>query len=202
MKKMMLLVACLLVGVVASHAQESRQDVSISGTEVFAPDVYGNGVYPMHTSMTTGLLASYRYMLTPRSALEVNYGFAQNELHFTTVALGNNQRVHTKQQEMSGAYVYMRTYHNFNPFVEAGIAGLIFTPDLDEGTTTLIGTKQTTAVALLAGAGLAYELSPSFDLRVEYRGFALRTPSFGDTDFKTNRYYWLSTPAIGFAYHF
>jgi outer membrane immunogenic protein len=201
MKKMVLLGACLLLGAGLSRAQESRQDISVSGFETIAPDVFGNGVYPMHTTMTTGVLASYRYMLTPRSALEVNYGFEQNSLHYVTVPLGPDQRIHTRQQELSGAYVYSRTYHNWNPFVEIGIAGLIFTPDLDNGTKTL-DARQNTNISGLAGAGVAYEISPSFDIRAEYRGFILKTPDFGLQAFKTNRYYWLSTPAIGIAYHF
>lgn len=207
MKKMMLLVACLLLGAVASYAQESRQDVSLSAIETIAPDVYGNGVYPMHTSMTTGELLSYRYMLTPRSALELNYSFAQNEIHYNTVANGPNQRIHAREQEVSGAYVYSRTYHNWNPFIEAGVGGVIFTPILDFGSTTL-DARQNTNIGGLAGAGVAYELSPSWDLRVEYRGMVMRTPDFhvstvnGSSSFKTNRYYWLATPSIGFAYHF
>jgi hypothetical protein len=49
---------------------------------------------------------------------------------------------------------------------------------------------------------VAYELSPSFDLRVQYRGFLMKAPDFGQAGFKTNRYYVLMTPAIGIAYHF
>ena len=52
------------------------------------------------------------------------------------------------------------------------------------------------------GAGVAYELSPSFDIRVEYRGFAVKAPDFGTASFTTNRYEVISTPAIGVAYHF
>ena len=201
MKKMMLLGVCLLLGAATGYAQESRQDVSISGFETFAPDVYGNTVYPMHTTMTTGVLASYRYMLTPRSALELNYSFEQNSLHYTSNTLGPNQRVHTRQQEITGAYVYSRTYGNFSPFAEIGVGGLIFTPDLDNGTTHL-DARQNTNIGGLAGAGVAYEISPSFDIRAEYRGFILKTPDFGIAAFKTNKYYWLSSPAIGIAYHF
>jgi outer membrane immunogenic protein len=200
MKKMMLLGACLLLGAGLSQAQESRQDISVSGFETLAPDVTGNGVKPMHTSDTTGVLASYRYMLTPRSALEMNYSFAQYTIRYNTVSFPNGQ-VHTRQQEVSGAYVYSRTYGNFNPFVEAGVGGLIFTPDLDNGTHQL-DSRQNTNIGGLAGAGLAYEISPSFDIRAEYRGFVLKTPDFGNSSFKTNRYYWVSTPSIGIAYHF
>jgi len=200
MKKILLLGACLLLGAGAGHAQESRQDVSISGLETIAPDIYGNGVYPMHTTMTTGVLASYRYMLTPRSALELNYSFAQNTIKYHTVPFPFGQ-VHARQQEISGAYVYSRTYGNFNPFVEIGVGGLVFTPILDNGTHQL-DARQNTNIGGLAGAGVAYEISPSFDIRAEYRGFVLKTPDFGIPAFKTNHYYWNSAPSIGIAYHF
>ncbi|MFC6645003.1 porin family protein [Granulicella cerasi] len=200
MKKMMLLGACLLLGSVAAQAQESRQDVSISGFETISPDVYGNGVYPMHSSMTTGVLASYRYMVTPRSALEVNYGFSQYTIRYKSVPTPYGQ-VHTRMQEVTGAYVYSRTYRNWNPFAEVGVGGLIFTPILDNGTHQF-DSKQNTNISGLAGVGVAYEISPSFDIRAEYRGFILKTPDFGNTAFKTNRYYWLSEPTIGIAYHF
>lgn len=200
MKKMMLLGACLLAAVASGHAQESRQDVSVSGFETIVPDVYGNGVYPMHTSMTTGVLASYRYMLTPRSALELNYSFAQNTLKYQTTPFPQGQ-VHTRQQEVTAAYVYSRTYHNYNPFAEIGVGTMIFTPNLDNGTHQL-DARQSTRIGGLAGVGLAYEISPSFDIRAEYRGMILKTPDFGIAAFKTDRYTWASYPAIGIAYHF
>lgn len=199
MKKMMLLGTLLLGVAAAGHAQESRQDVSLSATEVVAPNVNGLGVYPMHTTMTTGALVSYRYMLTPRSALELNYNWAQNTIRYNNASYSGF--VHTRQEEVSGAYVYSRTYGNFNPFAEAGIGGMIFTPIKDNGTSDL-DARQNTNVGALFGAGLAYEISPSFDIRVEYRGFVLKAPDFGLSQFKTNRYFVTSTPAIGIAYHF
>ena len=74
MKKTMLLLGALMLTAAAGYAQESRQDVSVSATAAFAPQITGNSVQK-NTSTTMGLLASYRYMLTPRSALEVNYGY-------------------------------------------------------------------------------------------------------------------------------
>lgn len=199
MKKMMV-IGALLLGSAAGYAQESRQDVSVSGFGLLAPDVHGNGVNPMSTTITTGFLGSYRYMVTPRSALELNYGFAQNSDKYYTSSIPNGE-VHARQQEMSGAYVYTRNYGRYNPFLEGGVGGMIFTPIRDSGTHQL-DTRQNTNVGALFGGGIAYELSPSFDLRVEYRGFALKSPDFGKTEFKTNRYYVISMPTIGFAYHF
>lgn len=202
MKKTVLLGALLLSAAVAGRAQESRQDASISAFEVVAPQVSGNAVQPMRTTKVTGVLGSYRYLLTPRSGLELNYGWSQNSLVYNAFSAGvPTGRVHESQQEVSGAYVYSRNYKNWNPFVEAGIGGMIFTPILDNGTTRL-DSKSNTRVGGLFGAGVAYEISPSFDIRAEYRGFVLKTPDFGISAFTSNRYYVISTPSIGIAYHF
>lgn len=156
----------------------------------------------MRTTLVTGVLGSYRYLLTPRSGLELNYAWAQNSDVYNAFSAGiPTGRVHARQQEISGAYVYSRNYKNYNPFVEAGVGGMIFTPILDNGTTRL-DSHQTTSIGGLFGAGVAYEISPSFDIRAEYRGFVLKVPDFGITAFETNRYYVISTPSIGIAYHF
>ncbi len=201
MKKTVLLGA-LFAASVSAQAQESRQDASISAFEVVAPQVSGNAVQPLRTTLVTGVLGSYRYLLTPRSGLELNYGWAQNSLVFNAFSAGiPTARIHTRQQEISAAYVYSRNYKRYNPFVEAGIGGMIFTPILDSGT-QVRDTRQTVSVGGLFGAGVAYEISPSFDIRAEYRGFVLKAPGFGVSAFNSNRYYVISTPSIGVAYHF
>jgi opacity protein-like surface antigen len=147
-----------------------------------------------------GGLASYRFMLTPTSALEVNYGITyQNSIGFYVNP--NHYKVLTRTQEISGAYVRSFVYKNFNPFVEAGPGAFVFLPIVNSGTTTL-DVKQQIGVGGLFGAGFAYEISPSFDIRVEYRGFVTKVPNFGDSQLTTNRWYEISNPAIGVAYHF
>jgi opacity protein-like surface antigen len=198
MKKMMLLGA-LLLSAAAGYAQESRQDVSISGTYFFVPEIHGNAI-TLETTTTLGLLASYRFMLTPRSALEVNYGFSQESYKYTT-SFAPNARIHARAQEMSAAYVYNMNFRRYNPFVEAGPGAIIFTPITDAGT-NYKGAKQNTSIGALFGGGLAYELTPSFDIRLEYRGFLVKTPSFGFDQFAVKRYEVISTPSVGVAYHF
>ena len=200
MKKMMLLGA-LLLSATAGFAQESRQDVSISAMGFFAPNITGNAVH-MSTTSTLGVLASYRFMLTPRSALELNYSFAQMSEKYVT-SFAPNVRIHTRAQEMSGAYVFNMNFRKFNPFIEAGPGAIIFTPIQDAGTNQL-DAHQNTNIGALFGGGLAYELSPSFDIRVQYRGFVVKTPDFSlpGNIIRTNRYEVISTPAIGIAYHF
>ena len=201
MKKTMLLLGALMISAAAGYAQESRQDVSISGTVAFAPQITGNSVQK-DTSMTIGGLASYRYMLTPRSALEINYGYQQNTQYYQVFGKKNGG-IHVLQQEFSGAYVFNLNFKNFNPFLEGGPGAMIFLPLKDAGTSDL-DAKRNTNVGALFGGGVAYELSPSFDIRVEYRGFLVKTPNFSlpGNVFNTNRYEVISTPSIGLAYHF
>jgi outer membrane immunogenic protein len=201
MKKTMLLLGALMLSAAAGYAQESRQDVSVSGSVAFAPQITGNSVQK-NTSMTVGLLASYRYLLTPRSALEANYGYAQNTQYYQVFGKAYGG-IHVLQQEFSVAYVYNLNFKNFNPFLEAGPGAMIFDPLKDAGTTNL-DAKRTTGIGGVFGGGVAYELSPSFDIRAEYRGFLVKTPNFGvpGNIFNTNRYEVVSSPSIGVAYHF
>jgi opacity protein-like surface antigen len=199
MKKILLSLVLLPVLVATGFAQESRQDVSLSATGLIPRHVVGNAVQQDGTIGVYGVLGSYRYMLTPRSALELNYQYNQDIQHF--IGSYFDWRVHTRFQEISGAYVYNFTYKNFNPFVEAGIGGYIFTPIKDNKTTNL-DVKQNTNIGFLYGGGIAYELSPSWDIRAEYRGIVMKAPNFGLENLRTNRYYNLNNPVIGVAYHF
>ena len=200
MKKMMVVLAVLMLSAVAAVSQESRQDASVSAIDVIAPDVHGNTPVQIKTSNTMGLLASYRYMLTPRSALEVNYTYAQNTNYYQYDGEQIYVPIHTLQQEFSAAYVYSRNYRKYNPFLEAGPGVMLFSPVKDNGTGRL-DAKRNTSIGGVFGGGLAYEISPSFDIRAEFRGFFTKAPSFVD-DFKTNRYTVIMTPSIGIAYHF
>ena len=201
MKKMMLL-GVRMLSAAAGYAQESRQDVSFSGTGFFAPQINAPGGIQENSTGSLGLLTSYRYMLTPHSALELNYSFTQNQQIYKVSFNGvNGQRIHSREQEGTGAYVYSLNFKRYSPFVEAGVGTLFFTPIHDFGTQSL-DTKENNRIGGLFGAGLAYELSPSFDIRVEYRGFVAKSPDFGVGDFKTNTYEVFSIPAIGVAYHF
>ena len=197
MKKTILLGAVVL-SAAAGYAQESRQDISVSGVGLIGPTVHGNDV-TLQSSKTGGVLLSYRYLVTPHSGLELNYSFAQYTNYYVASGDPSQNPVHTRQQELSAAYVYSRTYKNYNPFVEGGVGGVVFTP-IQEGSATL-DAKQSTSIGGLFGGGLAYEISPSFDIRVEYRGLFVKAPSFVPR-FSTNRYEVISMPAIGIAYHF
>jgi outer membrane immunogenic protein len=203
MKRSVLFLVLLPLLAVAGFAQESRQDASISGSALISPQVVGNGAHVTAT-IGDGVLGSYRYMLTPRSALEANYQymFRYKEHYHTSFA---NHDVRSQFQEFSAAYVFNFNFRNFNPFLEAGVGGFRFTPIQDVGTST-VDVKGTTQIGALYGGGVAYEISPSFDIRVEYRGAIMKSPNLIGgplgSSFSTNRYYNLFNPVIGVAYHF
>ncbi|WP_446745752.1 acyloxyacyl hydrolase [Silvibacterium acidisoli] len=199
MKKSLLLLLMLLpFTAVAGFAQESRQDVSVSGSAIIPPFTSQNAVQ-LHATVGYGLLASYRYLLTPRSGLEVNYQYAQEIQHYINPT--NNVLVHNRFQEVSGAYVYNFTFRNFNPFLEAGIGGYTYNP-INDQKSQIQNLSRSTNIGALYGGGIAYELSPSFDIRVAYRGIILKAPSFNQADLRTNRYFNIYDPVIGVAYHF
>jgi outer membrane immunogenic protein len=200
MKKIALIALLLAVCVAAGRAQESRQDISISGSALIEPFIASSTNVQVHSNTAWGALASYRFMLTPSSALEANYGITyENKINYYVNP--NHYQVNTRTQEVSAAYVRSFTYRKFNPFVEAGAGVFIFLPIRNSGTTNL-DVKQQTSVGGLYGGGIAYEISPSFDIRAEYRGFVTKVPTFGNTQFTTNKWYNIYNPVLGVAYHF
>jgi opacity protein-like surface antigen len=202
MKKIAFLIFLLAVGVAAGRAQESRQDISLSGIGLIEPFMASSTTVQVQSTTAYGAMLSYRFMLTPTSAIEANYGITyQNSLGYFVNP--NHYKVLTRTQEISAAYVRSFVFKNYNPFVEGGAGGFIFLPIRNSGTTSL-DVKQQTQIGAIFGAGIAYEVSPSFDIRVEYRGLVTKVPTFGDTQFTTNRWYrpWISSPVIGVAYHF
>ena len=200
MKKIALTALLLVVCVAAGRAQESRQDISISGTGLIEPFKASSTTVQVNSTPAYGGLISYRFMLTPSAALEANYGITyQNSIGFYVNP--NHYKVLTRTQELSGAFVKSFVFKNFNPFVEAGPAALVFLPIRNSGTTN-VDAKQQTTVGGMYGAGFAYEVSPSFDIRVEYRGLVTKVPNFGLSQLSANRWYNISNPAIGVAYHF
>jgi opacity protein-like surface antigen len=201
MKKIALIAFLLIVCVAAGRAQESRQDISLSGTALVEPFIASATDVQVSANRAFGALLSYRFMLTPSSAIEANYGITyQNKIHYK-IGNTNNYQVLTRTQEISAAYVRSFNFRKYNPFIEAGPGAFIFLPIRNSGTTN-IDVKQQTNIGAIYGAGIAREISPSFDVRAEFRGMVTKVPTFGQTTFGTNKWYNVYNPVIGVAYHF
>ena len=93
------------------------------------------------------------------------------------------------------------TFGNFNPFAEAGVGGYVFSPIKDPGT-SVFDVAQNTNIGAFYGVGVAYQISPSFDIRAEYRGLIIKIPSFSLPGARTGVYQNVNDPVIGIAYHF
>jgi outer membrane immunogenic protein len=200
MKKIALIAFLLAVCVAAGRAQESRQDISLSGTGLIEPFIASSTNVYVHSNTSYGALASYRFMMTPSSAVEANYGMTyQNKITYHTNP--DTYQILTRNQEISFAYVHSFNFRKFNPFVEAGGGAFIFMP-IRNSKTQNKDVKRQTSMGALYGAGLAYEISPSFDIRAEYRGVIVKVPTFGFESFATNKWYHIYSPTLGVAYHF
>ena len=207
MKKLFFLFCLLAVLSPLLRAQEARQDVSFSFMGTIQPYVEGGAPNDVRIKSTlgTGLLLSYRFQLTPNGAVEANYSYSHFTEKFTTNTAFTPVRVYTGQQEATFAYVRTIPFKRFNPFLDLGGGIQFFTP-ISPGTSTY-DTEQTESIVGQFGGGIAYELSPSWDLRVEYRAYVSHPPDFGLTNklgnnFSTGRLYIVSQPAVGIAYHF
>jgi outer membrane immunogenic protein len=207
MKKIVLVLFLLAICVAAGRAQESRQDISLSATGLVPPFIASSTDVQVHSNYSLGALLGYRFMLTPTSAIEANYGITYQQTYHYVVSSTNNYNILTRTQEISAAYVHSFVFKKFNPFVEGGPGVLIFLPIRNSGT-TLIDAKQQTGIGGMYGAGFAYEVSPSFDLRAEYRGWVTKVPTFGSgggsttANLTTNKWFNIFVPTVGVAYHF
>jgi opacity protein-like surface antigen len=210
MKKIASIVFLLVVCAAAGRAQESRQDISISGIGLIEPFIASQTNVRVSENYALGALASYRFMLTPSSALEANYGITyQNTIrYYLNYAKPTGITIPTRTQEVSAAYVRSFNFRKFNPFIEGGPTAIIFLPIVNSGLAD-IDAKQQTEIGALYGAGVAYEISPSFDIRAEYRAYVTKVPTFGQTssggqgyNFITNKWYNIYVPTVGVAYHF
>jgi outer membrane immunogenic protein len=207
MKRKSLWLVLLPVLALSAAAQESRQDISVSASGVIGVNV--PGLPAVQSDTNVGGLVSYRYMVTPRSGLEVNYQYSQTQYRYAGFyncrkpdgTLCNSLYIHTRQQELSGAYVYNLTFGNFSPFAEAGVGGFVFSPIRDSGTSNY-DVAQNTNIGVFYGVGVAYQISPSFDIRAEYRGLVIKIPSFSILGARTGVYQNVNDPVIGIAYHF
>ena len=201
MKKIVVFFFLVAMGAAAGHAQESRQDISISGIGIIEPFIAAPTDVQVSANRGFGALASYRFMLTPTAAVEANYGITYaNKIRYL-ISNTNNYVVNTRTQEISGAFVKSFNYKKWNPFVEGGPTGIVFLPIRNTGTTSL-DVKQQTQFGAMYGGGFAYEISPSFDIRGEFRGLVTKVTTFGYSQLETNKWYNIYVPTVGVAYHF
>jgi len=190
----------LLLLVSMAAAQDSRMDVTVSGVGVFTNDSSGNGL-TQSQSGSGGLLASFRYGIGHRSAIELNYGFTRNSQTYTNgffPIAEQQENVH----EFTADYVYrLHRIHRMDPFVFAGGGSLVFSPITDSPASIPFADRQAKGT-FLYGAGVNYALLGPLGLRLQYRGLVYKTPDFGNGLFSTDSWTHTAEPSLGITLRF
>ena len=197
MKKIAFLAFLLAFCVAAGRAQESRQDVSLSGTALIEPFTASSTTVEVNSTTAFGALVSYRFMLTPSNALEANYG---NTLFSQIYSSGNFTQARVQEATLAYQFTFgVAREARFHPFVEAGTGALFFSP-VTAGSST--GVVSQNRAALLYGAGVAYRLTTRFSVQAGYRGLVYTAPDFALPTQVTNARTNMAEPYVGVSFRF
>ncbi|MGA2694556.1 MAG: hypothetical protein ABSE92_00750 [Terriglobales bacterium] len=213
LKKAGLILAWLLLMTPLGFSQYNRIDVAISGGGLFSKQVEGNNVTQTATNGTEVFLTA-RYRFSAKSSAEVTYGRAGNSQIY---AAAFDYRIQSNISEFSGAYVFSPIEtRNFELFFLGGIGGLKFNPynEFIESQNQPVNGSTNTQLAVLYGGGFDYKLftkipiiarvpsSSRFALRLQYRGFLYRAPSFDVPGIDTSAHGHIAEPSLGLVYKF
>jgi outer membrane immunogenic protein len=177
MRRLLVIIAALVMLPVGSMAQEGRSELSLQGTGFFTKDSSGLGTQQRSTE--TGEFAlGYRYHFNPWLAVESNYGYDRNTQEYSG-GFGES-RVQANVHAVTGDLVLKLPLpiRRISTYALAGGGGLIFDPTGNSGG-SVPGASPQGEGAFLYGAGADYALTRHFSLRAEYRGFVYKSPDFG-----------------------
>ena len=199
MLKKFLMVSVLAMPCLCMAQESSKLDVSINVNGLFPKHSESNGL-GQSASASAGVLASFRYSPFRFAAFEFNYGHARDTQYFTNA--GVESSVHTGVHEVTGVYVLSLPWRSsgLQPFAMVGAGIMQFNP-ISSGT-SVSGTQSQTKPAVLWGAGVNYDVSRHFALRLQYRGLFYAGPGFKVASLKTDRWQPMSQPSIGIVYRF
>lgn len=199
MLKKFLMLSVLLVPCLCIAQEAGKIDVSVNVNGLFPRHAEGNGM-AQSASSSAGVLASFRYSPFRFAAFEFNYGHARDTQYFTNA--GVQSSVHTGVHEVTGAYVLNLPWHTtrIQPFALVGAGIMQFNP-ISSGT-SVSGAQSQTKPAVLWGAGVNYDFSRHFSLRLQYRGLFYAGPNFNLASLKTDRWQPMSQPSFGIVYRF
>ncbi len=213
LKKAGLLFASLLWLAPLGFSQYNKIDVAVSGGPFFSKDVQGNNVAQSTTVAGEGFL-TLRYRFTAKSSAEFNYGRAGNSQIYSTAF---DYRIQSKISEYSAAYVFSPIEtRNLEVFLLGGIGGLKFNPyrEFIQTIQEPVSGNSTTQLAFIYGGGVDYKIfskipfvsrvpfSSRFALRLQYRGFIYKAPSFDIPGIDTAARGHSAEPSVGLVFKF
>ncbi len=212
-KKVGLLFASLLLWAPLGFSQYNRIDVAISGGGLFSKQVESNNVTQTATNGTEVFLTA-RYRFSAKSSAEFTYGRAGNSQIYDAAF---DYRIQSNISEYSGAYVFSPIEtRNFELFFLGGVGGLKFHPynEFIEMQNQTVSGSTDTQLAVIYGGGFDYKVftkipiishlpsSSRFAIRLQYRGFLYRAPSFDVPGIDTSAHGHIAEPSLGLVYKF
>src|SRR5260370_21751498 len=125
-----ILLGAALAALPAFSEEAGRAEATVQAFGSFVKSTTDTGVQQAATN-SGGVLDSYRFFFSNSHGVEVNYGYSLNTQTYglATGPLG----VRSNQHEVTAAYVYRHPLRHFTPFVEPGVAGLVFDPTDSNG---------------------------------------------------------------------
>ena len=182
-------------------AQESRSEISVQGTGLFAKDTTGQGTTQRGTD-AGGLLVGYRYHFTRWLAAEGVYGYGRNtQQFFTTDGLS---RIQANVHQATGGLVFTLPAParlRLHPYVLAEGGALVFDPT-GNAFGSAPGAQSQTVGVFVYGGGVDYPLSRHISLRAEYRGLVYNAPNFGISSLDTSTNTHAAQPSAGIVFRF
>jgi len=195
MKRTLLFFSVLALAAASCWAQEeARHEVTVQGSGLFGKTTTGSGVQNESTN-SGGLMAGYRFNINKRLAAEGDYDFSSNSQKYVTSS--GSFRTQTYIHGVTGAaIVKLPAFGNVKPFALAGGGALVFDPRNNASI------ERQTRGTFVYGAGADVPVMRHVAVRAQYRGLVYKTPDFGLTQLKTDKFTHAAVPSAGLVFTF
>ncbi len=195
MKRTLFLFTVVALTAASCWAQEeTRHEITIQGSGLFGKTTTGSGVQNKATN-SGGVMAGYRFNINKWIAAEGDYDFSSNSQQYVTSS--GNLRTQTYVHGVTGAAVVkLPTFANVKPFALAGGGALVFDP---RNNTSI---ERETRGSFVYGGGADVQVMRHVAVRAQYRGFVYKTPDFGLTQLKTDKFTHAAVPSAGLVFTF
>jgi opacity protein-like surface antigen len=193
----MLTVAASTTTVFAQEGEQPSQ-ISVQGTALITKSSRDQ-IPSNDASKSGGLLLGYSYQFSRWFGAEANYGYTRNTQNFIT--LGGPSSLQADFHEVTGALVahIPVQVRSVRPYVLGGGGALVFDPT-DKFIVT--GAGRQARGTFVYGGGANFDVTNSFGVRAEYRGFVYKVPDFGFSQLNLDKFTHLAQPSVGFFFRF
>ena len=190
MKRTLLFFSMLALAAASCWAQEeARHEVTIQGSGLFGKTTTGSGVTNDPTN-SGGFMVGYRFNINKWFAAEGDYDFFSNSQKY--VIPSGNWATQTHVHGVTGtAVLKLPELRKLKPFVLAGGGALVFDPRNNASI------WRQTRGTLVYGGGADVSVMKHVAVRAQYRGFVYKTPDFGLTELKTDKFTHAAVPSAG-----